>query len=64
MIKKELIFTYHSDGTYFSFAPFKSVYDRQARKQRYQLDMYRDLVAERDSASVFILDNTGHELAK
>ncbi len=61
--KKELSFTFHSDGTYQSFSPFKNVYDPFERKKRYLLDMYRDLVKFRDSPSVFILDNTGHVLA-
>lgn len=60
--KKELAFTIHSDGTYQSFAPFKNVYDPIEKKKRYQLDMFRDLVAFRDSPTVFILDNTGHVL--
>lgn len=64
MIKKELTFTYFSDGTGFAFAPFNSVYDRAARKQRYMLDMYRDEVAFRNSPSVYILDNTGQPLTK
>lgn len=60
---KELTFTFHSDGTYQSFSPFKNVYDPFERKKRSQLDMYRDLVKHRASKTVFILDNTGHVLA-
>lgn len=60
--KKELFFTFHSDGTAHSFAPFKNIYDPFEKKKRYQLDVFRDLVAFRDSPTVFILDNTGHVL--
>lgn len=59
MIKKELVFTFHSDGTYHSFNPFKQVYDTFAREKRHQLSMMRDLVVFRASPTVFILDNKG-----
>ena len=59
MIKKEMFFTFHSDGTYHPFNPFKQVYDTFAREKRPMLNMMRDIVAFRDSPTVFILDNKG-----
>lgn len=62
MNKKELLFTFHSDGTYHTFSALKSIYDPYEKRKRNQLDMMRDLVAFRDSPTVFIVDSTGHVL--
>ncbi len=64
MIKKELMFTFVSDGTAHAFQPFKQVYDPNKKQKRHQLDVMRDEVAFRNSPRVFIIDNTGHVLTK
>lgn len=62
--KKELTFTFVSDGTAHAFSPFKSIICPYEKKKRYQLDIYRDIVAHRDSTRVYILDNTGNILSR
>lgn len=57
--KKELSFTFVSDGTPYTFAPLKSVVCPFEKRKRYQIDIYRDLVKFRNSPTVYIIDNTG-----
>lgn len=64
MIKKELMFTFVSDGTAQAFQPFKPVYDPYEKKKRSQLDVMRDEVAFRNSPRCFIIDSTGHVFTK
>lgn len=60
--KKTLNFTFVSDGTATEFEAFKTIVCPFEQRKRTQLDFYRDLVAFRNSPSVFILDNTGNVL--
>lgn len=60
--KKTLFFTLVSDGTPHQFEAFKSIVCPFEKKKRYQLDVYRDMVAFRNSPRVYILDNTGNIL--
>lgn len=60
--KKTLFFTLVSEGTPHQFEAFKTIVCPFEKKKRRQIDVYRDLVAFRDSPSVFIIDNTGNVL--
>ena len=62
--KKELLFSFVSDGTVHQFAAFKFIVCPYEKKKRHQLDMYRDMVEFRDSPTVYILDNTGNILPR
>ncbi len=60
MIKKELVFTFFSDGTPHAFAPHKEINDPFTKKRRYQVELMLDEVKHRNSPTVFILDNKGY----
>jgi hypothetical protein len=62
MSKKEILFTYFSDGNSIDFNPFSYTICPFQKNRRMMLDVYRDLVAFRASPTVFILDNTGKPL--
>lgn len=64
MIKKEMMFTFVADGTPMEFAAFKSVICPFDKKKKYQIDIYRELVAFRNSPTVYIIDNTGNILSR
>lgn len=57
--KKELTFTLFNAGTPHHFSPFKTAICPYEKRKRSLLDIHRDFVAQRNSPSVFILDNTG-----
>lgn len=59
MIKKEIRYTFFSDGTPHSFNPNKPVYVAGSKERRTQLDLHKELVKFRQSPTVFILDNKG-----
>lgn len=63
MVKREKRYTFFSDGNSYNFYPERFVYDMFEGKRRSALDFHKDLVAFRNSPTVFILDDTGKPVA-
>lgn len=62
--RKDLFFTFVSDGTPHEFSAFSMMLCPFQQKKRYAMDVYRDWVAHRNSPTVYILDNTGNILGE
>ena len=62
--RKDLFFTFVSDGTPHEFSAFNMMLCPFQQKKRYALDVYRDWVAHRNSPTVYIVDNTGKILGE
>ena len=60
---KTVLFSYYSDGSYHLFNPTKTIYDPKDPKNRKTLlDLHFELVAARNSPSVFITNESGNRI--